>query len=98
MPVLDPSHITTKVAKHLVEKLKVMSNRSAGSIFDELGTSSPEEVSLDKVKPDRRELDKIVMGDILGLSEEEQLEVYRAVLELVKNRIEKAESKKSKKK
>jgi hypothetical protein len=32
------------------------------------------------------------MGEILGLSEEEQLEVYRAVIDLVKSRIERAES------
>ena len=62
------------------------------TVFEELGASSPEEVSLDKVKPDRRELDKIVMGEILGLSDEEQLEVYRAVVDLVKSRIEKAKS------
>ncbi|MBM3238005.1 SAM-dependent DNA methyltransferase [Candidatus Poribacteria bacterium] len=61
-------------------------------IFSELGASSPEEVSLDKVKPDRRELDKIIMGEILGLTGEEQLEVYRAVVDLVKSRIEKAKS------
>ncbi|MEO0009758.1 MAG: hypothetical protein ABIK51_04460, partial [candidate division WOR-3 bacterium] len=38
----------------------------------------------------RRELDKIIMGDILGLTEEEQLEVYRAVVDLVRARLEKA--------
>ncbi len=45
------------------------------------------------------ELDKIVLRDILGLSEKEHLEVYRAVVDLVKSRLEKAKSvgKKSKK-
>jgi len=52
----------------------------------------PEEVSFDRIMPDRRELDKIVF-EVLGLTEEEQLEVYRAVLELVKNRLLKAKSK-----
>jgi len=33
-----------------------------------------------------------VMGEILGLTDEEQLEVYRAVVDLVKSRIEKAKS------
>jgi hypothetical protein len=33
-----------------------------------------------------------MMGEILGLTEEEQLEVYRAVVSLVKSRIEKAKS------
>jgi len=67
------------------------------SIFSELNATSPEEVSLEKVKPDRRELDKIIMGEILGLTEEEQLEVYRAVIDLVKSRLEKAKSVKKKK-
>jgi hypothetical protein len=40
----------------------------------------------------RRELDKIIF-EVLGLTEEEQLEVYRVVLELVKNRLLKAKSK-----
>ena len=62
------------------------------SIFDEVGAKKPTDVSLSKIKPDRRELDKIIMGDILGLSEEEQLEVYRAVVDLVKSRIDKAGS------
>ena len=62
------------------------------SIFEDLKAYSSDEVSLDKVKPDRRELDKIIMGDILGLTDDEQLEVYRAVVDLVKSRIEKARS------
>nr|MCR5853288.1 hypothetical protein [Methanophagales archaeon] len=33
-----------------------------------------------------------MMGEILGLSEEEQLEVYRAVVDLVRSRLEKARS------
>ena len=66
--------------------------RPISSIFNELGANHPGEVSLDKVKPDRRELDKIIMGDILGLTEDEQLEVYQAVVDLVRSRIEKAKS------
>ncbi len=66
--------------------------RKIGSIFEELGADSPETVSFDQVKPDRRELDKIIMGDILGLTEAEQLEVYKAVVDLVKSRLDKAKS------
>jgi len=84
-------------------------SRPIKSIFEELGFNlcnqrncphpehpyeyvKPEEVSFDRIMPDRRELDKIVF-EALGLTEEEQLEVYRAVLELVKNRLLKAKSK-----
>jgi len=41
--------------------------------------------------PDRAELDNIVF-DELGLTEEERKEVYWAVCELVKQRLEKARS------
>ncbi len=51
-----------------------------------------EEVSFEKIKSDRRELDKIIMGEILGLNETEQLEVYKAVVDMVKSRIVKAKS------
>jgi hypothetical protein len=52
----------------------------------------PEKVSFDRIMPDRRELDKIIF-EILNLTEEEQLEVYKAVIELVKSRLLKAKSK-----
>jgi len=92
----------TKAEENLKERLKEklfpILNRRINAVFEEIGANSPEEVTLDKVKPDRRELDKIVMGKIVGLTEEEQLEVYRAVIDLVKSRIEKAKSIKKKKK
>jgi len=72
--------------------IKRFLSSKVGTVFEELGASTPEEVSLDKVKKERRELDKIIMGEILGLTDEEQLEVYRAVIDLVKSRIEKAKS------
>jgi hypothetical protein len=46
-------------------------------------------MSLGKVISDKRELDKIIF-EALGLTEEEQLEVYRAAVEFVKNRLVKA--------
>jgi len=78
--------------ERLAPILSRLKERKILSIFDELGANSPSEVSLDKVKPDRRELDRLIMGEILGLTEEEQLEVYRAVVDLVKSRLEKAKS------
>lgn len=54
----------------------------------------PEALTLEQVKkasPDRFELDTVVF-DVLGLTEKERLAVYRAVAELVKNRLVKARS------
>ncbi len=85
----------TEQLENVFERLK---NYEIKSIFEELGLPrpnrdlsniNPEDVSLDGVMPDRRELDRIIF-EALGLTEEEQLEVYRAVVELVKERLVKA--------
>ncbi len=85
-----------QVKKGLATKLNNWIDKHADfvheSCFKELGVLGSEQVELDKVKPDRRELDKIIMGEILGLTGEEQLEVYRAIIDLVKSRIDKAKS------
>lgn len=82
---------------NIFEKLK---RRETKSIFEELDLPNPnrdysnidpDSVSLDKILPDRRKLDKIIF-EALRLTEEEQLEVYRAIVELVKNRLVKARS------
>lgn len=85
-----------KIPKKLREKINEIYNeinkRELGSIFTELGANTPDDVTLNKVRKDRRELDKIVMGDILSLSDDEQLEVYKAVIDLVKSRLDRAKS------
>lgn len=98
IPIPDISKVSSNGIQNILTITKKLSSRSIQSIFEELGANSPIEISLDKVKPDRRELDNIVMGDILGLTDEEQLEVYRAVVDLVKSRIDKAKSVERKKK
>jgi methylase of polypeptide subunit release factors len=92
MLIINPNIFKEEQINRIKKILNFLSKREIKSIFEELGANSPEEVSLDKVKPDRRELDKIVMGEILGLTEEEQLEVYKSVIQLVKERIERAKS------
>jgi len=78
--------------------LLALKTREALSVFEEFGATSSDFISLEKIKIEKRRLDEIVMGDILGLTEEEQLEVYKAIVDLVKTRLERAKSlKKSKK-
>lgn len=80
------------LASRLSAKLVPLRNRKILSIFEEIGATLSEKVSIDNIQPDRRALDKIIMGDILGLTDEEQLEVYRAVVDLVRSRLDKAKS------
>lgn len=84
--------ISKRVQRRLLDAFENLRKREIGSVFDEIGANDPERVRLENVMPDRRELDKIIMGEILGLSDEEQLEVYRAVVDLVKTRIDRAKT------
>jgi len=67
--------------------------RPIKSIFEECGIDKNKPIKEQKPNPlpDRAELDNIVF-DELGLTEEERKEVYWAVCELVKQRLEKARS------
>ena len=98
IPIIDPRKLNKTVKDGIESAFSRLVQRSIGSVFDEIGSSSAENVSLDKVKPDRRDLDKIVMGEVLRLSNDEQLEVYKAIIDLVKARIEKAKSVRKRKK
>jgi len=73
--------------------LRFFKNREIKSIFEELGFDKNKPIREQEPNPlpDRKALDDIVF-DTLGLTEEERKEVYWAVAELVKNRLEKARS------
>lgn len=99
-PVVSPSGLDDAQQNKLLTAFEQMANREIKSIFEELGLPRPnsdysnihpEDVSPDKVLPDRRGLDKVVF-EALGLTQEEQLEAYQAVVELVKDRLVKARS------
>ena len=98
IPIPNLKSMKSEVIEKIVGIFEKISTRDIGSIFKELGAGSPEEFVLNRVESDRRELDKIVMGEVLGLTEEEQIEVYKAVLQLVKERIEKSRSVEKRKK
>jgi len=100
IPVLKISELPAEEKMRILESGQKMQLREFKTIFQELGLPkinkdysniNPKNVSLDEILPDRRELDKIVF-EVLGLTEQEQLEVYKAVVELVKNRLVKAGS------
>lgn len=82
-----------KAIKSKLEKaFEAISQRKIETILKEIGATKPSEVSLNKVKLDRRILDRIIMEDILKLNKNEQLEIYRAVVDLISSRIKKAKS------
>lgn len=89
-PIIEPDRMIWDA--EIQNTYKEFVTRGVGTIFEELGATSPERVSFETVKDDRRQLDSRIMGDLLGLTEEEQLTVYRGLLDLINNRVEKSES------
>lgn len=87
----DIIKIQKRIRQKLVKCFNNLAKTDAESIFEEIAIS-PDNISLEKIKPERRDLDKIIMGEVLGLTDEEQLEVYRAVVDLVKSRLDRAKS------
>lgn len=89
-PIIIPElgEIKCKEVSNILNKL---SQRSVSSVFEEFGAGSIEDISIDRIKSDRKELDKIFF-EILHFNDIEQLEVYKAIVDLVKTRIERAKT------
>ncbi len=69
-----------------------LGSREIGSVFEEIGAKTPDHVTLQSVKEDRRAIDEYVLGDLIGLSESDQLELYKQIIKMVGNRVGKAQS------
>jgi hypothetical protein len=92
--VLSPALLDNR-KEQIKNILLQLALRPVGSIFTECGIDPESDVPIAKQEPkplpDRKALDDIVF-DALGLTEEERKEVYRAVCQLVWERISKARS------
>jgi hypothetical protein len=99
----NPLAFTASQRDRLLEAFEQMAQREVRSIFEELGYPKPNRdysnidphaltlAQVQRASPDRFELDAVVF-EVLGLSDAERLTVYRAVVELVRNRLVKARS------
>jgi type I restriction-modification system DNA methylase subunit len=90
IPKLD--EVDEDLKKKIASQFEKLGSRSVTSLFDELGATEPDQVSFDSVRDDRLELDQLVIQELLGFDQNTHLNVYRGTLNLVKQRIEKAES------
>jgi hypothetical protein len=63
-----------------------------GDVFEQMDAEPGENLELQDVSEDRRQIDDIALKDWVGMDEEMQQEVYEALLELVGERIERSES------
>jgi hypothetical protein len=93
LKIINFKILNSVVKKRFLDSFEILINRECYSIFRELGIDPTQTIRSQKPNPlpDRKALDDIVF-DILDLTEDERNEVYWAICELVKNRLEKARS------
>lgn len=87
--IVNPASIEPNTRARLELAFDDLLETSCDSILSELGPIDKTS-GLDSVKKERRAIDRIVMGELLGMREAEQIEVYRAVVDLVRTRIERS--------
>lgn len=80
------------VKKELLKIHKNPSLLSFKSIFSDFNTENPNEISIEKVNRGRKKIDNIVFKEILNLSNQEILKLYKSILRMVKIRLQKAKS------
>jgi len=86
------TEIDETIKKELEEIVNDLRNFDANSIRDDFGALNSEDFDITKMNKIRKKLDDIVLGKILGLNINEQIEVYKTIISIIKNRIEKADS------
>ena len=84
--------IDEKIKQELIYLKEELERSKAESIREELGAKNSVDFDIEKIKEIRRKIDNIVMGKILGLNKEEQIELYKALIDIIKNRLDKAKS------
>ena len=91
--IFNPSTLSNVSQRLFFDKFDIYVKNNISPIFIEIGLNRniPIRSQQPNPLPDRKELDDIVFG-ALGLTEDERREVYWAVAELVKNRLDKARS------
>jgi len=91
LPLVDLNKISAKTKRKIVKAYNDLVICDAESIFIEVA-ENPDEIDFDKIKPERRRLDEVVMKEVFSLNLSEQNEVYSAVVDMVKSRIERSDS------
>lgn len=110
LPIPNIDALDPHTARKLEDAFDRLARTPAESLFRELGVcdgrdlqrccGSPSAPSLDRVKPERKNLDEVVLEEVLGVPRSEVpgtlLELYRAVLDLLCARLLRARSVKGK--
>ena len=92
IPLPNPQSIPPALRRRILAALAKLKRTPCESLFIEYGGRAPQSVDLTTIKPQLRRLDALVMGGLWGLSDAEQVAIYRALVDHVACRLRKARS------
>ncbi len=90
--VVDPRDVSQKARQNVERALAAIAGREIGTVFQEYGAETPADVRWESVPADRRALEDAVLGGVLGLSEEERVDLVRSLVDLTRSRVTRAHS------
>lgn len=90
LPIPDPDDLGDDLLDRFSTAAPEFLEASTESIQEELGASHPRHVDLDGINQERREIDRLIMEDLLGLTDDQQEHIYKEVLQLQLSRAKKA--------
>lgn len=89
--VINPDNVSDMEYKKMREIFKKLCNLPIDSIYNEIGAKEPKQVTLNKIKPLRKRLDEIFFKKLI-LNDGEKVEIYKAVVDLLRARTVKSKS------
>jgi tRNA threonylcarbamoyladenosine modification (KEOPS) complex Pcc1 subunit len=91
LPVINPNLLTNDLLNEIENVFEKIQNYEVTDLFKEIG-SFASKINLQSVNQYRKMIDNIVLIRILGLSETEMLDLYKAIIDLLRARVERARS------
>ncbi len=89
--VFNPDEISDEDYKKVENLLKKLYIEPIDSIYNEIGTRHPKQVSLEKIKNLKKQLDDVFF-EKLRLENNEKIEIYKAIIDLLSSRVIKSKS------
>ncbi len=89
--VFNPDEISDEDYKKVENLLKKLWIEPIDSIYNEIGTRHPKQVSLEKIKNLKKQLDDVFF-EKLRLENNEKIEIYKAIIDLLSSRVIKSKS------
>lgn len=86
IPVPDFDKISHEIKEKIKKAFIALIKKPTKNTLEELGNQKIENFDIKNINPDRRNLDNIILSEVFGLTENEQIEIYKAVIDLITNR------------